>query len=48
MKWIKWEEDLDAFIMWVYGPAGAGKSAIGSNHHGDVRGRDDFTRKLAS
>ena len=28
MKWVKWEEDLDAFIMWVYGPAGAGKSAI--------------------
>jgi hypothetical protein len=28
MKWIKWEEDLDSFIMWVYGPAGAGKSAI--------------------
>ena len=28
MKWIKWEEDLEAFIMWVYGPAGAGKSAI--------------------
>ncbi|KIM37588.1 hypothetical protein M413DRAFT_30784 [Hebeloma cylindrosporum] len=28
MKWIQWEEDLDAFIMWVYGPAGAGKSAI--------------------
>ena len=28
MKWIKWEEDLKAFIMWVYGPAGAGKSAI--------------------
>ena len=28
MKWIKWEEDLYAFIMWVYGPAGAGKSAI--------------------
>jgi hypothetical protein len=28
MKWIKWEGDLDAFIMWVYGPAGAGKSAI--------------------
>jgi len=28
MKWIKWEEDIDAFIMWVYGPAGAGKSAI--------------------
>ena len=28
MKWIKWEEDLDAFIMWVYGPAGSGKSAI--------------------
>jgi hypothetical protein len=28
MKWIKWEEDLDAFIMWIYGPAGAGKSAI--------------------
>ena len=28
MKWIKWEEDLDAFIMWVYGAAGAGKSAI--------------------
>jgi len=28
MKWIKWEEDFDAFIMWVYGPAGAGKSAI--------------------
>ena len=28
MWWIKWEEDLDAFIMWVYGPAGSGKSAI--------------------
>ena len=28
MKWIKREEDLDAFIMWMYGPAGAGKSAI--------------------
>jgi len=28
MKWIKWEENLNAFIMWVYGPAGAGKSAI--------------------
>jgi len=28
MKWIHWGEDLDAFIMWVYGPAGAGKSAI--------------------
>ena len=28
MRWIKWEEGLDAFIMWVYGPAGAGKSAI--------------------
>jgi hypothetical protein len=28
MKWIKWEEDADAFVMWLYGPAGAGKSAI--------------------
>jgi len=28
MKWIKWEDNLDAFIMWVYGPAGAGKSVI--------------------
>ena len=28
MKWIKWEEDLNSFIMWVYGPAGAEKSAI--------------------
>ena len=28
MKWIKWEGDLDTFIMWIYGPAGAGKSAI--------------------
>ena len=28
MRWIKWEEGLDAFIMWVYGPVGAGKSAI--------------------
>ena len=28
MKWIKWEGDLNAFIIWVYGPAGAGKSAI--------------------
>jgi hypothetical protein len=28
MKWIQREEDLDAFIMWLYGPAGAGKSAI--------------------
>ena len=28
MRWIKWEEDLYAFIMWIYGAAGAGKSAI--------------------
>jgi len=28
MGWIKREEDLDAFIMWMYGPAGAGKSTI--------------------
>ena len=28
MEWIEWGEDLDAFIMWVYGPVGAGKSAI--------------------
>jgi hypothetical protein len=28
MKWIKWEGDLDSFIMWLYGPAEAGKSAI--------------------
>ena len=28
MKWIKWEGDIKSFIMWVYGPAGAGKSAI--------------------
>jgi len=28
MRWIKWEGDLNTFIMWVYGPAGAGKSAI--------------------
>ena len=28
MKWIKWEEDIHAFIMWMYGPVGAGKSAI--------------------
>jgi hypothetical protein len=28
MKWIKWEGDLESFIMWLYGPAGTGKSAI--------------------
>ena len=28
MKWIKWEDDVDACIMWLYGAAGAGKSAI--------------------
>jgi len=28
MRWIRREEDLGAFIMWMYGPAGAGKSAI--------------------
>jgi hypothetical protein len=28
MRWIKWEGDLDSFILWLYGPAGAGKSAI--------------------
>ena len=28
MKWIKWQGDLHSFVMWVYGSAGAGKSAI--------------------
>jgi hypothetical protein len=28
MRWIKWEGDLNTFVLWVYGPAGAGKSAI--------------------
>ena len=28
MKWVKWEGGLKSFIMWVYGPAGNGKSAI--------------------
>jgi len=28
MKWIKWEGDINSFIMWLYGPTGAGKSAI--------------------
>ena len=28
MRWIRREDDLDAFIMWIYGAAGAGKSAI--------------------
>ena len=28
MRWIKRKQDLDAFIMWMYGPVGAGKSAI--------------------
>ena len=28
MKWIKWEEDLNMFVMWVYGPARARKSTI--------------------
>jgi len=28
MRWIRREEDLDALIMWMYGPARAGKSAI--------------------
>jgi thymidylate kinase len=28
MKWIQWEGDLNSFIIWVYGPTGAGKSAI--------------------
>jgi hypothetical protein len=28
MKWIQWEGDLNSFIIWVYGPAGSGKSAI--------------------
>jgi replication-associated recombination protein RarA len=28
LKWIKWEGDINSFIMWVEGPAGAGKSAI--------------------
>jgi pantothenate kinase-related protein Tda10 len=28
MKWIKQEGGLNTFIMWMYGPAGAGKSAI--------------------
>jgi len=36
MRWIKWEGDLESFIMWVYGPAGAGKSA------GDHRWHTDF------
>ena len=25
MKWIEWEGELNAFIMWVYGPAGVGR-----------------------
>jgi hypothetical protein len=28
MEWIWGREDRDALIMWLYGPAGAGKSAI--------------------
>jgi len=28
MSWIKGEIDVDAFILWFYGAAGAGKSAI--------------------
>jgi hypothetical protein len=28
MRWIRREEEIDAFIMWMYGAAGAGKSAI--------------------
>ncbi|KAF8958891.1 hypothetical protein BDZ97DRAFT_1434275 [Flammula alnicola] len=28
MNWILGKEDLDALILWLYGPAGAGKSAI--------------------
>ena len=28
MKWVKRGDDPDAFIMWVYGPAGSGKSLI--------------------
>ena len=28
MEWIKWEGDLHSFIMWLYGSAGVGKSAI--------------------
>jgi replication-associated recombination protein RarA len=28
LKWIKWEGDINSFIMWVQGPAGAGKSTI--------------------
>ena len=28
MKWIKWEGDINSFIMWLYGLTGAGKSAI--------------------
>jgi len=28
MSWIKGEIDFDAFILWLYGAAGAGKSAI--------------------
>ena len=27
-RWIEWEGDLDSFVLWVYGPAGAGKSVI--------------------
>ncbi|KJA16344.1 hypothetical protein HYPSUDRAFT_193264, partial [Hypholoma sublateritium FD-334 SS-4] len=28
MKWIRGEHDREALIMWLYGPAGSGKSAI--------------------
>ena len=38
MDWVMKKIETDAFMMWLYGAAGAGKSAIAQNYRRALRG----------
>jgi hypothetical protein len=46
MRWIKREEDKETFIMWIYVPRWSWEVRYSTNYRRDVRGGDDFARKL--